>query len=66
MLPVVPDLKMFANVLGAAVNAGVVAGAASWQANPAAPWQVHAAAAGVGAVLYAAGHLRLSPLQKKA
>jgi hypothetical protein len=66
MLSVVPDLKMLANVLGAAANAGLVAGAASWQTNPAAPWQVHAAAAGMGALLYAAGHLRTSPLQKQA
>jgi hypothetical protein len=63
-LPSLPiSMSQIANLLGAAVNAGAAAGIASWKLNPTQPWEVHAGAAGMGAVLYAIGHLRMSPLQ---
>lgn len=59
------DWKVVLNLLASAAVAGGAAGVASLQAQPIAPWQVHAAAAGGGALLYLAGHLRQSPLPGK-
>jgi hypothetical protein len=44
----------------------VAAGAAftSFQTQPVAPWQVHAAAAGVAALSYLMGKLQQSPINK--
>ena len=59
------DWKVVANVVASALGAGLVAGVGSWQANPAVPWQVHAATAAAGSFGYLAGHLRQSPLPGK-
>lgn len=59
------DWKVVANVLASAAAAGVVGGAGSWQTQPLAPWQAHAAVAGATFLSYLAGHLRQSPLPDK-
>lgn len=59
------DWKVVLNLVASSAAAGGVAGFGSFQTQPLAPWQAHAAIAGAAALSYLAGHLRQSPLPGK-
>lgn len=59
------DWKVFGSIVAQTLAFALAGGAASFQGNPVAPWQVHAAAAAVAGAGYITGKIQHSPRASK-